>query len=304
MSKVVEVKPVSTVKELFRRLAFQFGLKLNQRAEIAEMLGVAPYRISIWKQRDTLPNKALIILSIITKQDVRSIIGLQELDLPLKVYGNFEELESTISKKTAAILKRIASAYGFTSSSHANFKLKMRAIHGNYYQNVYKGAFPAEIVLQAHFETGQSLKTLLLDSKAIESDNIEKKHVNINSFEFYLKRHCSNDTKIAAKMNNTQSRNVEQWSVGNYIVIGKKLYRYFRDLKLADIDKPIHFSDGVFTGVVYSMAEYEHKYLEGRSSGFMKLTGVSRQAVSTWYKSDKVIVNNRIYSFARTLQTR
>lgn len=304
MGQFLEIKPLSTVKGLFGRLAIQFGLRGNQRVEIAEKLGVAPYRISIWKQRNTLPNKALIILSIITKQEVKSILGQQELDLPLKVYDRFEDLEVIISNNNPAeILEHIALAYGFTSSTHAHFKLKMRAIHGNYYQNVYRGSFPAEMVLLAHFETGQSLKALLLDSKEIEYEKTEREDVKINSFKSYLRRYCSNDIKIAAKINNTQSKYVEQWAVGNYIVIGKKLYRHFRDLELDGIGKHIHFSDGVYTGIVYSMEEYENLFLEGRASGYMKLTGVSRQAVSTWYKSDKVVVNDKVFSFARTLET-
>jgi hypothetical protein len=288
-------------KWIVNRLASELGFRANQRLELADKLGIDSYRLSIWKQRDNVPERALVALSILLNQGIQSLLGMEDFVRPVDITNRFETIDNQLVESVETILDSIAKAYGFDNKLHVKFIQKMNKKYGHtYYSTLRRKTFPALFVIDAHLETGYTLEQIVSNSTHLNGDDYIKS-INCTSFENYLITHYDSSTSKAAKVNKVQVASVRRWMESDYIVINHELYKLVRCLNSSDnVEKGL--IDTSLINEAYSLQEYIDHKLGGRKTDLARLAHVSRQAIDSWEISKKLIVADNLFSYKRALE--
>ncbi len=286
-------------------LANAFGLKSRQRQEMADKLGIDAHRLTIWKQRDSMPERALIVLSILLNQKINAIIGKENFVDPVTVTGSYRDIEQLLLEPNlnSRILDNIAKAYGFTSKSHAKFINQCRTGNEFIYDNIsHRGDFPGSLIIKAHIDMNVSVNEIVNGEVMRAINHSDVRLAQCLSFYDYMSLHYDGSVTKATKANKTQRPQITRWLDENHLVIGDDLYVSVRGLRDSKYDvRKITDSDNHFK--IYTIAQYIDYKHDGKAINLARQADVTKQAVDCWSSGNKVIIDDILFSYRRSLNS-
>jgi hypothetical protein len=286
-------------------LANALGLKPRQRQEMADRLCIDSYRLSIWKQRDSMPERALIVLSILLNQKINAITGKESFVGPVIVAGSYMEIEQQLTdpKVSSRIVDNVAKAYGFNDKTHAKFIQLIRGESESVYSNVLiRGDFPVHLIIKAHLDMDLSVSEIVNGEVMCAINPNDVQLAKCLSFYDYMSLHYDGSTIKAAKANKTQQRYVSNWLNEKHLVVGDDLYVSVRGLcdskydarKITDSATPVN---------IYTLTQYIDYKHHGKAVNLARQADVTKQAVDNWHSGNKVIIDDILFSYKRSLNS-
>lgn len=292
------------ISNLYRGL----GLKDYQQQIAGHLLGIKATRLQVWRQRASIPDRAIIIFSIQLSVPVDDLLdGRYD---SLKPRGRYDDIDAKLDE--TGVMDCVAKAYGYDNAKHLEFVRQMRERYGGTF-NTWRtrNSLPVTMVLDAHRELHLSVESIVfgvpqlveVTPVEVEADKVpltkviktDASIVKVVPFRDFLQSAYFGDPYIAARVNDVAKISISNWSKSR-VVINGGLWTPIRSLN-GVVNDHVHS----FEAAGYSVADYVSKFCGGRISELAARAGVSRQTGDLWLKSRKLIVNETVYSWVRDL---